>query len=156
MTQSQAEIQKALGALLEIIEGDHADTAESATNKEQRKEERRKLRVACEVCLFHGIGMQRTLVNASARNITFSGISLVLNLREPVGRDRPIEVIASMGDGKRTHLAGVVAFCRELDLGVFEVGVEVKASGASAILMHDLTTAQVTYEWFAAALLAPE
>lgn len=144
--------------LVELVEALERETlpADVPLDQERRAARRDPNFVHSEMCLFHGSGETRTIVDAATRNLTFHGLSVVVHLHQPVRRGRPAEVIVALGPGSPTHLAGIVAFCREIEKSLYEIGVNVRASGPSAILMHDIEIARATYEWFAQALLCDE
>lgn len=155
MPKSDAEIQQQLVKLVEALERETVPDHVSP-DPDRRATRRDSTVVHSEICLFHGSGETRTIIDAATRNLTFAGLSVVVPLNQPVRRGRPAEVIVAMRPGAPTHLAGIVAFCRKIENNLYEIGVNVRASGSCAILMHDTETAQATYEWFAHALECDE
>jgi len=155
MSDTSATDPQKLVQLVAAIEQE-AGPANLASQQDRRAARRERNLVHCEICLFHGNGKKRTIVDAATRNVTFHGLSVVVCLDQPVRRGRPAEVVVAMEPGSQTHLAGVVAFCREIEKSLYEIGVNVRASGPSAILMHDVEVARATYEWFAESLLCDE
>ncbi|MFQ5589663.1 MAG: PilZ domain-containing protein [Phycisphaerae bacterium] len=129
---------------------------ESCVGAEQRREPRRPVRARCELYLFRGCGAEVVTLNAVARNLTFGGLSVVFLTVAPVGSGRPVEVLVDIPDHAPTYLAGVVVFCREVDDGRYELGIEVKATGRHPILCNDLPESCALYEWFAKALTVAE
>ena len=76
---------------------------------------RRPLDARCTLALFHGDQNEVNCFDARTRNITFGGLSVAGKLASPVQRDRPIEVAIDRPDGRKTHLAGVVAYCKPVE-----------------------------------------
>ena len=147
------ETQRTLATLLEAIEAETAKTM--PRSEDQRSEERHPLHAECELCMFSEVGEPMIVEDAVARNLTFLGLSVVVSAREPVRPGRPVEAVVVVPPHTRTHIAGTVAFCREVEDGCCEIGIAVQAAGATPILMHDVATAWSTYEWFAEALKVP-
>ena len=152
----QATISDTLHELASTLKALEAVADRSFVDVEQRRERRSPLRARCDVYLFKGYGAETVTRNAVARNLTFGGLSLVFITEESVCPGRPVEVLVTIPDHHPTHLAGVVAFCREVEDGCFELGIEVKAVGRHAILVDDTRKARILYDWFAAALRLPE
>lgn len=155
MPKPQAEIQQQLVKLVEALER-QTIPGDVSPDPDRRATRRDPTVVHSEICLFHGSGETRTIIDAATRNLTFHGLSVVVHLNQPIRRGRPAEVIVAMRPGSPTHLAGIVTFCREIGKDLYEIGVNVRASGPCAVLMHDTETAQTTYEWFAHALECDE
>ena len=155
MPRTPDATQQQLIKLVDALEQESAP-ANVPPDQERRAAQRNPNFVHSEICLFHGSGDTRTIVDAATRNLTFHGLSVVVHLHQPVRRGRPAEVIVATQPGSPTHLAGIVTFCREIEKSLYEIGVNVRASGPSAILMHDVEVARATYEWFAQALLCDE
>ncbi|MFQ5413548.1 MAG: PilZ domain-containing protein [Phycisphaerae bacterium] len=156
MAESHNDIHGALAALAAALEEGASTRGDVPAGEEHRRQQRHQIRGTCEVCFFRGPGMHRLICPAATRNVSFTGISVVLDLQDPVAAKRPVELSITTPDGVRTYLAGVVAFCRRLDDGMYELGVDVNASGTRPILTDDIITAQVTHAWFAEALKVPE
>lgn len=154
MQSSLTDTQQTIAALLEAME------AEAIRNPpkdcDQRAESRRPLHAECDLCLFQGDGDPCIVQNAVARNLTFLGLSVVAPLFSPLRPGRPVEAIIKVPDHTNTHVAGTVAFCRQVDEDCHELGISVKAAGPTSILMHDVAASIRIYDWFATAMKTPE
>ena len=142
---------------------EYAESLERATpvpgrpvEQDRRESPRNRAVFHGEVCLFNGSGETRTIVEAATCNLTFHGLSVVVQLHQPIQRGRPAEVLIALRPAALTHLAGIVTFCRRIQDRLYEIGVHVKASGPGAILMHDVETTRATYDWFDQALQCDE
>ncbi len=153
MKETESQTEPGCAARLDILD---AGAEEGARDLEQRSEPRRSLRSECEVFLFHPCGASATSVSGVARNRSFHGFSFVSGLATPVQPGRPVEVVVEAPDEPRTHLAGTVAFCRQVDEACYELGIHVEAAGRGPIVMHNIQRAQQMYEWFSHALDVPE
>ncbi|UCE58178.1 MAG: hypothetical protein JSU63_12115 [Phycisphaerales bacterium] len=142
--------------MTEILEALDAAAGLPPDNSEQRRESRRPLRAKCELHLFIGPDPEPAVFDAVVRNITFSGLSVVITTRQSVRSGRPVEAVVEMPDYTRSYLAGIVAFCRRVDDECYEMGIEVKAAGNCPVVINDLQESRELYDWFAAALKVPE
>ncbi|MBU0717145.1 MAG: hypothetical protein KJ749_02765 [Planctomycetes bacterium] len=148
------ETQRVLTDLLEAIEAQAAGFEPASTDR--RSEQRRPMLAECTLHLFKGDGETVVIRDALVRNLTFMGLAAVARLPEPLRIGRPIEAVVFLPGHQQTHIAGTVAFCREVEDECHEVGIYVKAAGAASILIHDVETAQSMYDWFEKALQVPE
>jgi len=123
---------------------------------EKRRESRRPLRTKCNLWLFKGAEAKTTTRSAVAQNQAFRGLSVQFDGDGPVTTGRPVEVVVNMPGGGRAHLAGIVVFCRKVQDDGYELGIDVKASGACSILTHNVKRAKTLYDWFANALKVPD
>lgn len=149
MKQLLHETKDDLTSVLETLD---AAAAEPSDNEEQRKEMRRPIRKRCEIYVFKGLGAEAVAPAAVARNLTFGGLSVVATIDEPVCPGRPVEAIVTLPNNERTHLAGIVAFCRKVEGNCYELGIEVRAAGKCSILKQDVQASRKLYDWFASAL----
>ena len=148
------ETQRVLADLLEAIEARAAGIEPASTDR--RSEQRTLARAECELHLFQGDDETEVVRDALARNITFMGLAAVARLPEPLSIGRPIEAVVFLPGHQQTHIAGTVAFCRDVEDECREVGISVKAAGAASILIHDVEAAKSMYDWFEKALQVPE
>jgi len=149
MNQLLSETADDLAAVLEALDRAAGDPPD---HEDQRKEKRHPVRTRCEIHIFKGIGDSAVAHSALARNLTFGGLSVVMTTDDPVCPGRPVEAIVITPKRERTHLAGIVAFCRKIDGGCYELGIEVKAAGRCAILTQDPDQSRRLYDWFAEGL----
>lgn len=138
-------------ALLGVLNA-HANSAGTGEQIEQRRESRRVVEVGCELCAFVGTTQEIVRIPAVTSNLTFNGISIVAELQWPLPEGQPVELIVNMPDNSKTHLAGLIVFCRCAAGKQYNLGVEVKASCSTMILIHDIQAARRTYSWFDEAL----
>jgi hypothetical protein len=148
------DTQQTLDALLKAMEAQAAKTRPQ--QDDQRAESRRPLHADCELCVFKTNGDPQIIQDAIARNLTFLGLSVVAPLRAPLPAGRPVEAVVKVPDHTNTHVAGTVAFCRQVEDNCHEVGISVKAAGPAPILMHDVAASLGIYDWFAEAIKSPK
>ncbi len=141
-------------ALIDALDA-HADRA-APGHADLRSEGRRPLRTACELCFFSGDTPSIERSDGVVRNLAFCGLSVLAALPGLQRSGRPVEVLVTLPDGTHTHMAGTIAFCRDVARKHFELGIEVQAAGATSILVRDPAAARTVYDWFAAALNVPE
>ena len=153
MYQPAGDTQEVLEATADIVDAKKKCWPEHA---EKRRESRRSLRTKCDLGLFKGPEAETATLGAVAQNQAFRGLSVQFDGDGPVTTGRPVEVVVNMPGGKRTYLAGIVVFCREVDGAGYELGIDVKASGACSILTHDVKRAKTLYDWFATAVKVPD
>lgn len=154
MQQTTKEMQRILDALLEALDTEAAHMAPA--REDQRGERRTNLRAPCDASFFLGADYRVKTVDGVVRNIGFCGLSVVANPGGPISPGRPVEVTVFRPDHTLSHLAGTVAFCRQVADDNFEIGVEVKAAGECTILTHNVSNALSIYDWFSQALRVPE
>jgi len=154
MQQTMSKTDEVMIALMDALEADAEWTCPARAD--QRSEGRRPLRAQCELQIFSGPELDMQAIPGMVRNLAFCGLSVLAQLPRPIRPGRPIEVIVRLPDLTATHMAGIVAFCREVEADHYELGVAVKAAGAAAILMRDPAEARSVYEWFGEALAVPE
>lgn len=154
MQQTMSKTDEVMIALMDALEADAERTCPAVTD--QRAEGRRPLRGKCELQIFSGPEPVIQAMPGMVRNLAFCGLSVVARLPRPIRPGRPVEVIVRLPDLTATHMAGIVAFCREVEADHHELGVAVKAAGAAAILMRNPAEARSVYEWFADALTVSE
>jgi hypothetical protein len=146
--QPLSKTQQAMASLLDFLDVQKANG--QPDDLDRRAEARRTLRAPCEITMFSGLEPTVEVFHGTTRNLSFLGLSVVLNIRSslPFKVGRPVEVCVCMNESKKTHLAGTVAFCRSIEEECQEVGVAVMAAGESEILTHDVARARSLYGWF--------
>ncbi len=153
MKETESQNGPGLTAAVDILD---ADGESRARNLEQRSEPRHSLREECRVFLLNGDEPAATCVKGVARNLSFHGVSIVSGLAGSIQPGSPVEVVVGGYGEQCTHLAGTVAFCRQVDGACHELGIHVQAAGRGPILMHDVERARQMYSWFADSLCEAE
>jgi diguanylate cyclase (GGDEF)-like protein len=119
-----------------------------------RKRERHELLAPCVVnCFISGAPAVRSFPG-HMRNITAGGAG-VLTTR-PMIRGEPVEVVIEPEDqsGAPFYLGGLVAFCRHIEGGIYEVGIQLVAQGREPILSGDAESPDKHLDWVLEALRA--
>jgi len=119
-----------------------------------RKRERCELLAPCVVnCFISGAPAVRSFPG-HMRNITAGGAG-VLTTR-PMIRGEPVEVVIEQEDraGARFYLGGLVAFCRHIEGGIYEVGIQLVAQDRKPILSGDAGSPDQHLDWVLEALRA--
>ncbi len=121
---------------------DHADlrrVAEQLNRSEptrfatMRKRERHSLLAPCSVLCFGGGTSELREHPGYVRNISTGGVGLITT--RPMIRGEPIEIVVephSRG-GLQLHVGGLIAYCRHVDGGVYDVGVQLVVQGRDPI-----------------------
>jgi hypothetical protein len=88
------------------------------------------------------------------RNLSSGGVGL-LTTRLMI-RGEPVEVVIEQeGEpGASVYLAGLVAFCRHVEGGIYEVGIQLVARAGEPILSHDAGSPDDRPDWVQEALRA--
>jgi hypothetical protein len=146
-------VDKALTDLLEVLNVRSAEAAKPRTDR--RTESRCTSCTRCELRIFSEQGHEKKVADVITRNRSFCGLSVLAQLSGPVTAGRPVEVVAGADDVCPTHVAGTVAFCRDIGPRHCEIGIHVKAVGPTWILAEDVEAAKAQYDWFAKALQVP-
>lgn len=115
-----------------------------------RKEERKTLVVPCVLHYFTGRGMATRSEDAVTRNISTGGMALVL--ARPMVRGEAVEVVVDKS-GSQIFLGGLVTFCRRVDGGIHEIGVQFVTQSVTPIISGDTLPAADQQQWVAEALL---
>ena len=118
-----------------------------------RKRERRSLVAPCEVKCFASGSSSLHSYPGFVRNISTGGVG-VLTTR-PMIRGGPVEVaIQPQGaeEGTMLHVAGLVAFCRHVKRGIYEVGIQLVIQGKASILARDDASPGQHLDWVVEAL----
>ncbi|MHC4416701.1 MAG: diguanylate cyclase, partial [Planctomycetota bacterium] len=119
-----------------------------------RKHERRDLLSPCVVnCFVSGAPTLRSYPG-HVRNISTGGAGLLTT--RPMIRGEPVEVIIEQEDasGSSLYLGGLVAFCRHVQDGVYDVGVQLVVQGREPILSGEGGSADDQLDWVLEALRA--
>jgi diguanylate cyclase (GGDEF)-like protein len=119
-----------------------------------RKRERSELLAPCVVnCFISGAPSVRGYPGC-VRNISTGGAGLLTT--RPMIRGEPVEVVIEQEDkpGEGLYLGGLVAFCRHIEGGIYEVGVQLVAQGREPILSRDAASPEDHLDWVLEALRA--
>ena len=118
-----------------------------------RKRERQDMLVECRVyCFVSGAPAVRSYPGC-VRNLSTGGAG-VLTTR-PMIRGEPVEVEIELSEGVGgIHLAGLVAFCRHIRDGIYEVGIQLVTQGGKPVLCRDGTSTDEQLDWVIEALEA--
>ncbi len=154
MQSSTACVEKGLAGIIAALDaaGEHVALDEA----EHRGESRRLFRARCELWTCSDEDREEVGHEAVTRNFSFSGLSVVAKLDQPLRAGRPIEAVITMPNFSRRHVAGTVVFCRPLPDECYEVGIHARAVGAGWIVAGDIQASRRVYDWFAEALHTPE
>ena len=147
-------VEKGLAAIIEALDAGGEHSAPGST--EHRGETRRLLRAKCELWTCNDEDRVKVGQDTVTRNFSFSGLSVVARLTQPLLAGRPIEAVITMPNFSRRHVAGTVVFCRLLPDECYEIGIHARAVGAGWIVAGDVEASKRVYDWFAEALNTPE
>ncbi len=116
-----------------------------------RKRERHELLAPCVLrCFASGAPPLRT-TPGYLRNISTGGVG-VLTTR-PMVRGEPVEVEIEPGEGStQLYIGGLVAFCRHVRDGIYEVGVQLVAQAREPIFSRNAMSRQDHLDWVAEVL----
>ena len=125
---------------------------ESTQDSELRERDRQMLLAPCAVNCF--VSGATTIHNypGYVRNISTAGVG-VLTTR-PMIRGEPVEVVVELNgsDPSTMYMGGLVAFCRHVRDGIYEVGVQLVARGSKPVLAHDAESPGDQLDWVCEAL----
>jgi hypothetical protein len=97
---------------------------EQARFATMRKRERHSLLASCEVKCFAAGSTDLRSYAGHVRNISMGGVGLVTT--RPLIRGEPVEVVIQPHSeaGQVLYIGGLVAFCRHVRSGMYEVGIQ--------------------------------
>lgn len=116
-----------------------------------RKEDRTERLVPCVLHYFTDTDSTLRAETAVARNISSGGAGLVV--ARPMVRGEAVEVVLETRDSK-LYLAGLVAFGRQIDGAVHEVGVQFVTHAVTPVISGDASEAMAKHDWVARAVSA--
>jgi diguanylate cyclase (GGDEF)-like protein len=98
-----------------------------------RKRERHALLAPCAVLCFAGGASDLHEHPGHVRNISTGGVGLITT--RPLIRGEPIEIVIEphTRGGLELHVGGLVAYCRHVQSGIYEVGVQLVVQGRDPI-----------------------
>jgi diguanylate cyclase (GGDEF)-like protein len=123
----------------------------SARYATMRKRERHSMVAPCTVrCFAAGSRALRSCMGC-VRNISTGGAGLLTT--QPLLRGEPVEIVvdAESPQGDELHIGGLVAFCRHVTGGAYEVGVQVIVQSREPIFTPDGSGAE-RLDWVVEAL----
>lgn len=116
-----------------------------------RKQERKKITLACTVYHFTNADTEMPVDQGVARNLSTGGIGLLI--ARPLARGEAVEVVLDKGTSK-LFLAGLVSYCRHIVGSVHDVGVQFVAHSVTPIISGNASEALRKHEWLARAVRA--
>jgi hypothetical protein len=117
-----------------------------------RKHERRDLLTPCVVnCFVSGARSVRSYPG-HVRNISAGGAGLLTT--RPMIRGEPVEIVIERegGSSEPFFLGGLVAFCRHVKDGIYDVGVQLVVQGREPILTRNGESTDDHLDWVLEAL----
>ncbi|MCH8824893.1 MAG: HDOD domain-containing protein [Planctomycetes bacterium] len=121
-----------------------------------RKQERTGVLAPCKISCFSEDGSELCCAQACVRNISPGGIGVVSVI--PLVRGEPIEVsVTKIIDGPSSlHVAGLVAFCRHAEQGIYEIGIQIVNQGNTPLFDAKNLKSTLAISWVAKALKLDE
>ncbi len=118
-----------------------------------RKQERHKLLAPCVLRSFatNDAPPMRTSPGY-IRNISTGGVGMLTTRQMVRGEPLEVEIETSEGEGAVLYIGGLVAFCRHVRDGIYEVGVQLVAQSREPIFSRDAMSRQDHLDWVAEAL----
>lgn len=117
---------------------------------EVRKQSRRELLAPCRVCVLRFPGPAADTFDAFVRNISTGGVGFLAD--RFLVRGEPVEVSISRQGQAILYVAGIVAYCRQVDGNTHDVGIQLTAHAKEPIFSHNPANAQAEHFWLASAL----
>ena len=114
-----------------------------------RKQQRKNVVLSCVVHYFPEFGTKTRSEHAVSRNLSTGGIGLLLT--RAMTRGEAVEVILDKGTSK-FFMAGLVAFCRQIEGEIHEVGVQFVAHSVKPIISGDMSKTLQQHDWVAQAV----
>jgi hypothetical protein len=140
---------EALSLLLDELEvqaqEQHAGERSEAYWVCKRKHPRSPFRTPCLIYFFPQGSFTVTSLTGRTRNISRSGIGLLV--RRVFRTGEPIEVELTPPGRPKTYLGGLVTFCRYAGRGYHEIGVSFRASGREPIFSKNPSAAVDKLPW---------
>ncbi|MBI3836130.1 MAG: HDOD domain-containing protein [Planctomycetes bacterium] len=115
-----------------------------------RKQERKRIVGPCVLHYFPERGTELRSEPAVTRNMSTGGMGLLVH--RPMLRGEPVEVVLDRPTSK-LFLAGLVSYCRHVDGGVHDVGIQFVSHSVTPIISA-LDPAATRLDWVAQALAA--
>ena len=114
-----------------------------------RKQERKRVVLPCRLHYFTESGNEVRAEKAVTRNISTGGIALLVP--RPMVRAEAVEVVMRKEDSQ-LFLAGLVTFCRHIEGGIHEVGVQFVMHSVAPIISGSGTESALKIDWIANAV----
>ncbi len=117
-----------------------------------RKQERRDLMAPCMVISFVKGEDRLQFDRGYLRNISTGGVGVLVN--QPLARGEPVELAISKSAEEEPTLfvGGLVAFCRHIRDGFYDVGVQIAVQTKEPIFKPDVSQAEQSLDWVTEAL----
>ena len=118
-----------------------------------RKQERRDLLVPCMIISFVAGENRLRHDQGYLRNISTGGVGVLAS--QPLDRGEPVEVAISKssGDAPSLFVGGLVAFCRHVKQGVYDLGIQTVVQSKNPIFRSNVPPADLGLDWVTKALV---
>ena len=118
-----------------------------------RKQERRDLLAPCMIISFVAQENRLRHDQGYLRNISTGGIGVLAS--QPLDRGQPVEVAISKsaGDAPSLFVGGLVAFCRHVKQGVYDVGIQIVVQSKDPIFRSNVPPADLGLDWVTKAIV---
>ncbi|MEE9129182.1 MAG: HDOD domain-containing protein [Phycisphaerales bacterium] len=118
-----------------------------------RKQERRDLLAPCMIISFVAGENRLRHDHGYLRNISTGGIGVLVS--QPLDRGEPIEVAISKsaGDTPSLFVGGLVAFCRHIKQGIYDVGIQTVVQSKDPIFRANVPPAELGLDWVTKAMV---
>ena len=118
-----------------------------------RKQERRDLLAPCRVISFVAEENRLRHDHGYLRNISTGGIGVLVS--QPLDRGEPVEVAISKsaGDAPSLFVGGLVAFCRHVKQGIYDVGIQIVVQSKEPIFRSNVPPAELGLDWVTKAMI---
>jgi diguanylate cyclase (GGDEF)-like protein len=118
-----------------------------------RKQERRDLLAPCMIISFVADENRLQHDQGYLRNISTGGIGVLAS--RPLDRGQPVEVAISKsaGDAPSLFVGGLVAFCRHVKQGVYDVGIQIAVQSKNPIFRSNVPASELGLDWVTKAIV---
>ena len=114
-----------------------------------RKQERRRVVMPCRLNYFTESGNEVRGEEAVTRNISTGGVGVLVP--RPMVRAEAVEVVMQKKDS-HLFLAGLVTFCRHIEGGIHEIGVQFVVHSVAPIISGSGAESALKIDWVADAV----
>ena len=111
----------------------------------QRRHTRCAFRTDCVIRLLSSRGTEVLAVSGRTRNLSRSGVSILLKHVCTVGDAAEVEL--HLPGQPTTFIAGLIQFVRYAGHGYHELGVAIRSAGPAPIFSHDPMSARQALNW---------
>ena len=121
-----------------------------------RKQERSGVLAPCKISSFSEDGSELCFAQGCVRNISPGGIGVIAVTPHVRGEPIEISVTKRIGGPSSLHVAGLVAFCRHAEQGIYEIGIQIVNQGITSLFDAKNLKATLAISWVAKALKLDE